>query len=113
MRNAKAWLCGGILVAVLSGTAMFVGTSPSLAQPGTASESYWRHHDGRWNYWDARDKRWYYTDGSHWFYHENNRWQPYRFDRAFGREGFIRGQYVPPPAGATITVPTHQVYIPG
>jgi len=117
MRNAKIWLFSGTLAAMLAGSAMFVGTSPSLAQPGPRDEhyadrSYWRHHDGRWSHWDARDKRWYYTDGSHWFYHDNNRWVPYRFDRGFGRDGFVRGQYVPPGDGATIVVPTHRVYVP-
>jgi len=117
MRKAKVWLLSGTLAAMLAGSAMFVGTSPSLAQPGprdehSADRNYWRHHDGRWGHWDARDKRWYYTDGSHWFYHDNNRWVPYRFDRTFGRDGFVRGQYVPPGNGVNIVVPTHQVYVP-
>ena len=117
MRDAKVWLLSGMLVAMLSATALFVGTSPSLAQPSSREEhredqSYWRHHDGRWSHWDARDRRWYYTDGSHWFYHDNNRWQPYRFDRNFGRDGFVRGQYQPHREGVTVVVPTHQVYQP-
>ena len=117
MRKARVWLLGGMLLAVLSGTVLFVGTSPSLAQVGTrdehrADQSYWRHHDGHWSHWDARDRRWYYTDGTHWYYHDNNRWAPYRFDRAFGREGFVRGPYQVPGEGATVVVPTHQVYVP-
>ncbi len=115
MRTAKVWLFSGMLVAILSGTAMFVGTSSSLAQPGLehrADQSYWRHHDGRWSHWDGRDRRWYYTDGSHWFYHDTNRWLPYRFDRSFGRDGFARGQYALPGDTTTVVVPTHQVYIP-
>jgi hypothetical protein len=116
MRNVKVWLLSSTLVATLS-TAVFIATPPSLAQNPARQErraerSYWRHHDGRWNYWDASDKRWYYTDGSNWFYHANNRWQPYRFDASFGREGFTMGQYAPPAAGTNIAVPTHGVYVP-
>jgi hypothetical protein len=117
MQGARAWLLSGVFAAMLGGTVVFVYSSPGLAQPTPREEhraerSYWRHHDGRWNYWDASDRRWYYTDGSHWFYHDNNRWLPYRFDRAFGREGFARGTYVVPEPGTTVVVPTHQVYVP-
>ena len=75
MRTIKVWLSSATLVAVLSGTAVLLGTCESQAQLARdehrAEQSYWRHHDGRWIHWDPRDKRWYYTDGSHWFYHDN------------------------------------------
>ena len=105
MRRTKEWLLSTCLVAALAGTAMLLGTSSSLAQPGRGEErreereGYWRYHDGRWSYWHAGDRRWYYTDGSHWYYHDGNGWQLYRFDRQFGREGFERGRYQPPVKG--------------
>jgi hypothetical protein len=114
MRRIHGLLLGLCFIA-LSGSAVLVGTSHSLAQVGQekrAEKNYWRHHDGRWSYWDAGDRRWYYTDGSHWFWHNGKAWQPYRFDKTFGREGFERGQYVVPAEGATIVAPTHSVYVP-
>lgn len=118
MRSVKVWLFSGVLAAILLGTGAFLATSPSQAQQaGTveqprADQSYWRYHDNRWSHWDARDQRWYYTNGQHWFYHENNRWMPYRFDRNFGREGFVRGSYQVPAANTNIVAPTHEVYAP-
>jgi hypothetical protein len=118
MRRTKEWLLSTCLVAALAGTAMLLGTSSSLAQPRRGEErreergGYWRYHDGRWSYWHAGDRRWYYTDGSHWYYHDGHGWQLYRFDRQFGREGFERGRYQPPGAGADIVPPRHDVYRP-
>jgi len=95
-----------------SGGALLLGTSPSRAEP-QAGKNYWRHHDGHWSYWDAADNRWYYTNGEHWFYNQNNKWYPYRFDKSFGRTGFERGKYVVPAENANIVVPAHGVYVPG
>ena len=57
MHNAKLWVFSGLLVTVLWGSVLFVGTSPSQAQVGSkaehrAEQSYWRHHDGHWSHWE-------------------------------------------------------------
>ena len=106
MRRIKVLLLGTFLVCAAGGT-LLLGPSVSLAQRGEA-KSYWRYHEGRWSHWDARDKRWYYTNGEHWFYHNGKKWELYRFDKAFGREGFEQGKYAAP---ATVVVPAHEVYV--
>ena len=113
MRTAKTWMSAVFLMGALAGSAAFLATpTPTSAQPGPgADRSYWRFHDGRWSHWDNRDRRWYYTDGSHWYYHNGRAWDVYRFDKGFGREGFERGAYAPPPQNATIVVPRHDVYV--
>ncbi len=116
MRHTRSWLLGTFLLAAVGG-AMFLNTPPIQAQPGPErreerreDRSYWRNHDGRWSHWDSRDKRWYYTDGSHWYTHNGRGWEPYRFDRTFGRD-FERGRYAPPAPDATIVVPRHEIYV--
>jgi hypothetical protein len=114
MRRIRFVLLGALLLAGSAGM-LFVGTAPSYAQRGPEhreDQSYWRHHEGRWSHWDARDRRWYYTDGSHWFWHNGKAWEPYRFDKTFGRDNFFRGNYVPPREGVPVVVPTHPVYVP-
>jgi hypothetical protein len=114
MRRVRGLLLGTCIVA-FSGGLLLVGGSPSLAQKGAErreDQNYWRYHGGRWNLWDAGDRRWYYTDGSHWYYHTGKVWEPYRFDKTFGRNSFERGTYALPSEGATVVVPTHEVYVP-
>lgn len=113
MQTAKAWVCGLVVGAAVAGTAVTVG-APGTTRAGPREEmkDHWRHFDGHWSYWHAEDKRWYYTDGAHWFYHDGRGWQPYRFDKHFGREGFERGEYKPPPPEARVVLPRHEVWHP-
>jgi hypothetical protein len=114
MQNAKVWVCGLVVGMALAGTALLVGSpSPGLAQPREVpGKDYWRNHDGHWSYWHEADKRWYYTDGTHWFYSTGKGWEPYRFDKHFGREGFERGEYKVPPPEAKVVLPRHEVWRP-
>jgi hypothetical protein len=110
MRNAKALLCATLFVSAI-GWALLTWTEPTAAnQKVEVVESHWRFHDGHWNYYHAADKRWYYTDGRHWFYHNGTGWAIYEFDRGFGREHVIRGEYKVPGREVKIVVPTHAHY---
>lgn len=112
MRNQKAWLAVVFVVAALAGAAVGTGSSPVVSAATTAEPpgDHWQHHDGHWSYWHAGDKRWYYTDGVHWFFNDGKVWQPYRFDREFGKERFERGEYKVPGEGVKIVVPRHEVH---
>jgi hypothetical protein len=113
MRRFRGLFLGACLVA-LAGGSLLVNSSPSFAQRGQErreEQNYWRYHGGRWSHWDAGDKRWYYTDGSHWYYNNGKAWEPYRFDKSFGRQNFERGTYVLPSEGAQIVVPTHEIFV--
>jgi hypothetical protein len=114
MRNAKVLLCTIMFMAVLAcATLSNPGPSTAAEEDKAAVGSHWRHHDGHWSYWNAPDKLWYYTDGSNWFYNDGapgNQWVIYDFDRQFGREGFERGEYKLPGAGAKLEIPHHSVY---
>jgi len=112
MQSAKKWVFGALLGALLAGTMLLLGTSSfSRAQPGRAGErDYWQHHDGRWSLWHAIDQRWYYTDGTHWFFRDGNAWRLYRFDRKFGHEGFVMGEYKVPGEREKILAPRHDVF---
>jgi hypothetical protein len=112
MQNAKVWVCGLVVGMVLAGTAFLAAPSASEATAKEDLKDHWRNHDGHWSYWNAEDKQWYYTDGTHWFYHDGKAWQPYRFDKKFGREGFERGEYKVPPPEAKIVLPKHEVWRP-
>jgi hypothetical protein len=68
----------------------------------------WQYHDGHWSCWDVTDHCWYYTDGSHWFFDDHNAWRVYRFDRHFGKEGFVHGDYKVPREVEKIVVPRHE-----
>jgi hypothetical protein len=115
MKNVKIWACGLVFGMIFSGTAFMIGAPNStLAKAPEELKSHWRHHDGHWSYWSAEDNQWYYTDGTNWFYNRGEgAWAPYTFDKKFGREGFERGDYRVPGAGAKVVVPTHGVYRPG
>jgi hypothetical protein len=114
MRNAKIWLGATLFIAVMACAAL------TFSEPGAAEANqravvanHWRHHDGRWNYWHDGDQRWYYTDGSNWFYNNGSdgaAWNIYGFDKGFGTEGFERGDYKAPGAGAKIETPKHGTY---
>ena len=108
MRSVKVWLLGAFLLTVLAGTAMLVNTSPGTAAPEVVKE-HWENHDGHWCYWHEGDKRWYYTDGVHWFYEDGKAWHLYRFDKVFGKEGFVKGDYKVPGEEVKIVVPTHKI----
>jgi hypothetical protein len=113
MQNAKVWVCGLVVGMALAGTAFMVGApAVTSAQPREELKDHWRHHDGHWSYYHAQDKHWYYTDGSHWFSNTDKGWEPYKFDRKFGREGFERGEYKVPPQDAKIVLPKHEVWHP-
>jgi hypothetical protein len=112
MRNAKMWLCGLVVGMAVAGTAALVGAPSAGEAQAPRVGDHWRHYDGHWSYWHEADKRWYYTDGANWFYTTGEAWAPYRFDKAFGREGFERGEYRVPGEGATIVVPRHGVWRP-
>jgi hypothetical protein len=114
MKNAKVWLCAAFVAAGLTGTAILTGPVPK-AEAAAPEASHWRYHDGHWSFWHEGDKRWYFTDGVHWFYSEGAAWRLYPFDRAFGREAFVHGEYKVPVERERerIVVPRHGVYRPG
>jgi hypothetical protein len=95
---SKALFLPSVLATVLAFTAI------------PPEEAHWRHHDGHWSYWHPEDHRWYYTNGEHWFFEHDGRWEPYRFDGKFGREHFERGEYKVPGPKVKIEVPRHRVY---
>jgi hypothetical protein len=110
MRNAKALLGVALIAVTLMGTTMLIVAGPSDgAAPQKALNSHWRFHDGHWGYWYEPDNRWYYTDGTNWFYNNNDVWDVYPFDKGFGREAFERGTYRVPERGG-IAVPRHGVW---
>jgi hypothetical protein len=112
MRNAKVLLCATLFMAAF-GWAMLTVSGPTAANQKEVAGSHWRHHDGHWSYWHDGDRRWYYTDGSNWFYNggaEGTPWTVYGFDKQFGREGFVKGDYRTPVEGAKITAPKHGIY---
>ncbi len=112
MRDSRRmWLFGTLIAVALAGTATLNGVSSSRAEPQRGEDrDYWRHHDGRWNYWHAADRRWYHTDGANWYTHNGKGWEPYRFDRNFGRENFERGDYRHPEGN--VVLPRHDIYRP-
>jgi hypothetical protein len=111
MRKVNVFLCAALFMALMGGVILTVsGPTTAEAEQNTANGSHWRHHDGHWNYWHEGDKRWYYTDGSNWFYSNGDAWTVYGFDKQFGREGFEKGDYKTPAAGAKIEAPRHGYY---
>jgi hypothetical protein len=112
MRNLKLWLFGVFVGAVLSGLKMSMASTPTARAEDKVAKDHWRHHDGHWSHWNEQDKRWYYTDGTHWYYNDNDNdaWKVYRFDKKFGREGFEQGEYKVPAEDAKVVVPKHSVY---
>jgi hypothetical protein len=113
MRNAKVWLIALSILSAVLGTALLAVRGPAVqAAPVVVIEKdHWRNHDGHWCYWSEADKHWYYTDGVHWFI-EDGGWKLYRFDRKFGHEGFVHGEYKVPSAKVEIVLPKHGVYRP-
>jgi hypothetical protein len=114
MRNTKVLLCTTTIIAAL-GFAMWTHSEQTTAAEDTKAGvgNHWRHNDGHWNYWNEADKRWYYTDGTNWFYNNGNTgdaWNVYGFDKQFGKEGFEKGEYKVPEAGAKVETPRHANY---
>jgi hypothetical protein len=111
MRNARLLLCAAFCGALLA-----IGATQTLTGPSAAGEKqagpndHWRYHDGHWNHWNNADQRWYYTNGTNWFYNDNNAWKVYNFDKSFGRQGFERGEYKVPGDGTKIVAPNHGFY---
>jgi hypothetical protein len=114
MRSTKVWVCGFVFGLALGATTLLLGApATGRAQPREdLLKDQWRNHDGHLSYWHAADKLWYYTDGTHWFYSGGKGWEPYRFDKHFGREGFERGEYRVPPPEAKVVLPRHEVWRP-
>jgi hypothetical protein len=117
MRNARFILCAALFGAVLAigATQTLTGTySEAAGEKKAGPKDHWRYHDSHWNYWNDSDQRWYYTDGTNWFYNDNNNenpaWIVYGFDKQFGREGFERGEYKAPGDGTKIVSPRHGFY---
>jgi hypothetical protein len=95
----------------LTGAWGLMSRVPSVeAAPVEEKGDHWRNHDGHWSLWHEADKRWYYTDGTHWFWNDGKVWVPYRFDKHFGREGFVHGEYKIPEEKARIVLPVHEVF---
>jgi hypothetical protein len=111
MRNLKAVLAVAFVITTLTVITVVTGLTPISG--ATAREEplgdHWRNHDGHWSYWHEEDKRWYYTDGTHWFYHDGKGWVLYRFDKHFGKEQFVHGDYKVR-EGVKIEVPRHEVH---
>ena len=117
MRNAKVMLCATLFMAALGWALLSISGPAQYAMGANQKEvagSHWRHHDRHWSYWHDGDQRWYYTDGSNWFYNNgaNKTWSTYGFDKQFGRDGFVRGDYKTPAEGAKINTPNHSLYQP-
>ncbi|QJX00647.1 hypothetical protein [Frigoriglobus tundricola] len=112
MRTMKMCLATLFVVTALTGTWALTSRTPSAgAAPREEPRGdYWRNHDGHWSLWCEADKRWYYTDGTHWFWHDGKVWAPYRFDKKFGREGFVHGEYKIPEERARIVLPVHEIH---
>jgi hypothetical protein len=114
MRNAKVLLYTTLFIGVLT-CAMLATSEPTTAagENKAAVANHWRNHDGHWSYWNDADQRWYYTDGTNWFYNNGNTgdaWNVYGFDKQFGKEGFEKGDYKVPEAGAKVETPRHGIY---
>ena len=107
MRRAKLFLCAAFAAAALVGTVLLTAPMRSVGAP-PAVVVKWQYHDGHWSCWDESDHSWYYTDGSHWFCDDHNAWKVYRFDRHFGKEGFVHGEYKVPREVEKIVVPRHE-----
>ena len=114
MRSAKVLLCTTLFIGVLTCVILAnPGPNTAAGENKAAVANHWRHHDGHWNYWNDADQRWYYTDGTNWFYNNGTKgdtWNVYGFDKQFGKEGFERGEYKVPAAGAKIEAPRHEYY---
>jgi hypothetical protein len=113
MRWMKMSLVTLLIGLALTGVWALIGKTESVeaAPPVEPRGDYWRNHDGHWSLWHAGDKRWYYTDGTHWFYHDGKGWILYHFDKLFGREGFVHGEYKVPEEKVKIVHPKHEVFI--
>ncbi len=113
MQSTKKWLFGTLLLAALAGATLLSGTfSTSQAQPGRGpnGRDHWQHHDGHWSFWCVADQRWYFTDGAHWFFKDGSAWRLYRFDRKFGHDSFVKGEYKVPGEHEKILLPRHDVF---
>lgn len=111
MHKAKQWILGAATVAALMAAGAVVeraSTHSAVAQP---VGDHWRNYNGHWSVWHEADRRWYCTDGRHWFYHDGNDWRLYRFDRSWGREGFVHGDYRVPPHEIKIVLPHERLII--
>jgi hypothetical protein len=106
----KQWLATAVglclAIGMVTGTGLLTqaGADQVVVEPG------WRYSDGYWNYWDSDDRAWYYTDGRHWYSHNNDAWNVYKFDKNFGRKSFREGYVVPGP-GVDVVVPRHKVKV--
>ncbi|OWK41944.1 hypothetical protein [Fimbriiglobus ruber] len=111
MRNLKLYLVVAVAGIALTGTWALTGLTPSAeAAREEPRGDHWRNHDGHWSFWCEADKRWYYTDGTHWFFHDGKAWEAYRFDKHFGREGFVHGEYKVPDEKVKLVLPRHEVF---
>ncbi len=113
MRNLKQWLAAAFVVCAVIGTLALVESVSSNRVIGDerGPGDHWRNHAGHWSLWNEADRRWYCTDGRHWFYHDGHEWRLYRFDRSFGRTGFVHGEYVAPHEEVKIVLPRHGIII--
>jgi hypothetical protein len=110
MQDRKKWLAAALILALVGPTAAILSLpSARTAQAAEPAGDHWRNFDGHWSYWHEGDHRWYYTDGTHWFFHDGVHWAVYHFDKLFG-VGFAHGGYHPPPPGAHVAVPRHDVF---
>jgi len=111
MSKVKVWGLAAVFVVALAGIMVVAPVDRSAGQEKVVRvKDHWRNHGGHWSYWHEVDKRWYYTDGNHWFYNnDSNNWNVYRFDKAFGRDGFEKGDYQVPGKDAKIILPRHTI----
>jgi hypothetical protein len=109
MRKLNLCLALAVIGAALMGTWMLTSVSPVVVAAEPAGD-HWRNHDGHWSFWSDADKRWYYTDGTHWFFHDGKVWAPYRFDKHFGKENFVRGDYKIIEEKRKVVLPVHEVF---
>src|SRR6185369_6141278 len=95
MRSLQRYLFGFTTMVGLVGAILLIGSaSSSGADP--ERRTAWHFHDGHWSYWHNGDRRWYYTDGNHWYWQDGDAWKVYVFDKLFGKNDFVMGDYDSP-----------------
>ncbi len=113
MLKSKLLLVAVFAAGTSAGSLLLKGLSPAVeaagATAGPDDRDHWCNFDGHWSFWCAKDREWYYTDGHHWFIHDGKRWESYKFDKHFGREGFEKGEYKVPGKEVEVYAPRHDV----
>jgi hypothetical protein len=111
MRSTKVWLAVMFVAGAVAGPMVARAVSPAVVAAGPEEHDHWCNFDGHWSYWCVADRCWYYTDGHHWFMHDGKHWTAYKFDRSFGKEHFVKGEYKIPGEEVKVYAPRHEVRV--